>query len=113
MSILQNPLGIHGTALKLREQRIAVLASNIANVDTPNYKARDLDFRSVMAATQSKGMSTSHARHIGVTNYQALEGEGMVKYRTTAHGNHQIFSRLVLGASRSQQRCFSAGPDPK
>ena len=81
MSILQNPLGIHGTALKLREQRIAVLASNIANVDTPNYKARDLDFSSVMAATQSKGMNTSHTRHIGVTNYQALEGEGMVKYR--------------------------------
>ncbi|MFQ3211503.1 MAG: flagellar basal body rod protein FlgB, partial [Oceanospirillaceae bacterium] len=30
MSILQNPLGIHATALKLREQRIGVLASNIA-----------------------------------------------------------------------------------
>ena len=81
MSILQNPLGIHGTALKLREQRTAVLASNIANVDTPNYKARDLDFSSIMAATKSNNMSTSHSRHIGVSNYQALQGEGMIKYR--------------------------------
>ena len=81
MSILQNPLGIHGTALKLREQRTAVLASNIANVDTPNYKARDMDFSSLMAATQNNAMRTSHSRHIGVSNYQALQGDGMIKYR--------------------------------
>jgi flagellar basal-body rod protein FlgB len=81
MSILQNPLGIHGTALKLREQRTSIIASNIANVDTPNYKARDLDFSSVMATTQSNSMRTSHARHFGVTNYQALQGDSMVKYR--------------------------------
>jgi flagellar basal-body rod protein FlgB len=81
MSILQNPLGIHGTALQLREQRTAVLASNIANVDTPNYKARDLDFSSVMAATTNGSMRTSNSRHFSVGGYQALEGEGMVKYR--------------------------------
>ena len=81
MSILQNPLGIHATALKLREQRTGVLASNIANVDTPNYKARDIDFSSVMAATQNNTMRTSHSRHIGVSNYQALQGDGMIKYR--------------------------------
>jgi flagellar basal-body rod protein FlgB len=81
MSILQNPLGIHGTALKLREQRTAILASNIANVDTPNYKARDIDFSSVMAATKGHNMSTSNGRHIGVSNYQGLQGENMIKYR--------------------------------
>ena len=37
-------LGIHGTALALREQRLQVLAANIANADTPGYQARDLDF---------------------------------------------------------------------
>ena len=81
MSILQNPLGIHGTALQLREQRTAILASNIANVDTPNYKARDIDFSSVMAATKGNSMSTSHGRHIGASNYQGLQGESMIKYR--------------------------------
>jgi|TARA_B100000809_G_C15114332_1_gene521809 flagellar basal-body rod protein FlgB len=81
MSLLQNPLGVHATALMLREQRTTVLASNIANADTPNYKARDIDFSSVMAATKGNTMRTSHSRHIGVSNYQALQGDGMIKYR--------------------------------
>ena len=81
MSLLQNPLGIHATALKLREQRTSVLASNIANADTPNYKARDIDFSSIMAATKGNAMGTSHSRHIGVSHYQALQGDGMIKYR--------------------------------
>lgn len=37
-------LGIHEQALSFRAQRAEVLANNIANADTPNYKARDLDF---------------------------------------------------------------------
>ena len=81
MSLLQNPLGVHETALMLREQRTSVLASNIANADTPNYKARDIDFSSVMASTKGNAMRTSHSRHIGVSNYQALQGDGMIKYR--------------------------------
>ena len=81
MSLLQNPLGVHATALMLREQRTTVLASNIANADTPNYKARDIDFSSIMADTKGNTMRTSHSRHIGVSNYQALQGDGMIKYR--------------------------------
>jgi len=81
MSILQNPLGIHGTALKLREQRTAVLASNIANVDTPGFKARDLDFSSVMATTERASMRSSHSRHFSVGGTHALPGEGMLKFR--------------------------------
>ena len=42
--------GIHGTALEVRGQRMAILASNIANAATPNYKARDLDFASALDA---------------------------------------------------------------
>jgi flagellar basal-body rod protein FlgB len=36
--------GVHGKALALRSQRLSMLASNIANAATPNYKARDIDF---------------------------------------------------------------------
>lgn len=42
-------LGIHDDALTLRARRAEVLANNIANADTPNYKARDLDFAAVLA----------------------------------------------------------------
>jgi flagellar basal-body rod protein FlgB len=44
-------LAIHPQALMLREKRSEVLASNLANADTPNYKARDLDFSSVLKQT--------------------------------------------------------------
>jgi len=42
---IDNELGFHQRALSLRAYRQQVLASNIANADTPNYKARDLDFK--------------------------------------------------------------------
>lgn len=40
--------GIHGDALRLRSQRLSMLASNIANSATPGYKAKDLDFERAM-----------------------------------------------------------------
>jgi flagellar basal-body rod protein FlgB len=46
---LDSYLGIHAQALPLRTQRMNVLAENIANADTPNYKARDIDFRAAFA----------------------------------------------------------------
>lgn len=49
MSIsFESALGIHDDALMVRSQRAQVLANNIANADTPNYKARDLDFKSIL-----------------------------------------------------------------
>ena len=52
-------LGIHADALRIRSQRAELLASNLVNADTPNYKARDIDFQSAMkmaASGQSTGM---------------------------------------------------------
>lgn len=72
MPNLDNALGMHEIALKLRAKRMEVLSSNLANADTPNYKAKDVDFRSVLSEYQSGsapahsgGMKTTHARHIG------------------------------------------------
>ncbi len=45
-------LSIHPQALMLREKRSEVLASNLANADTPDYKARDLDFKAVLDKTR-------------------------------------------------------------
>ena len=57
MSIsFDNALGLHEQALKFRSQRAEVLANNIANAETPNYKARDLDFNAVLAAQQGAGV---------------------------------------------------------
>src|SRR5690554_8139442 len=44
----QNALGIHPDALQLRATRSSVLANNLANSDTPGFKARDIDFKAVL-----------------------------------------------------------------
>ncbi len=49
MADLQSHLGVYSKALDLRAQRQQILASNIANADTPNYKARDFDFSKAMS----------------------------------------------------------------
>ncbi|AYC32505.1 flagellar basal body rod protein FlgB [Pseudomonas cavernae] len=79
-------LGIHEKALGFRAQRAEVLANNIANADTPNYKARDLDFASVLAEQSEKAqrgtfqMNRTDSRHI------VAQGLGMadaaLQYRT-------------------------------
>ena len=62
-------LGLHEKALAFRADRAAVLANNMANADTPNYKARDLDFASVLEAQQSGSkqsvaVARTHSAHI-------------------------------------------------
>jgi len=44
-------LGVSSQALNLREKRGEILAANLANADTPNFKARDLDFQSILKKT--------------------------------------------------------------
>lgn len=70
---LNHTLTFYQTALKLREQRQALLASNIANADTPHYKARDIDFATALARAagpsqphhlESVSLRTTHQRHI-------------------------------------------------
>ena len=46
-------------ALGLRQQRQEVLATNIANADTPNYKARDFNFSQVLARQMGGGLQAS------------------------------------------------------
>ena len=65
-------LGIHPKALVLREQRSEVLAANLANADTPGYKARDLGFRSVLKDTLPADvfMEKTQPKHLTPWNQQ-------------------------------------------
>lgn len=78
-------LGIHEQSLLFRGQRAAVLANNIANADTPNFKARDLDFASVLQAQQTgEGRSFSTAQtHSGHLNAESLLDQAAgLRFRT-------------------------------
>ncbi|MDD2758952.1 MAG: flagellar basal body rod protein FlgB [Methylomonas sp.] len=59
-------LGIHPQALTLREKRSEILAANLANADTPDYKARDLDFKSVLsqAVASKAGLERTRQDHM-------------------------------------------------
>ncbi|HXS28085.1 MAG TPA: flagellar basal body rod protein FlgB [Steroidobacteraceae bacterium] len=80
-------LGIQPTALELQSRRMQVLADNLANVDTPNYKARDIDFQAALAAAAgaSNGagapvqLSTTNARDIAAAT--GADASAGLKYR--------------------------------
>jgi flagellar basal-body rod protein FlgB len=60
---LDDPLRFHQAALRLRAQRQEILAANIANGDTPHFKARDLDFKAALqGALGGRGGSLALAR---------------------------------------------------
>ncbi|MEQ1550728.1 flagellar basal body protein [Sphingorhabdus sp.] len=65
--------GIHATALQLRSQRMAMLASNIANAATPNYKARDIDFSMALSLAE-RGQSTDSAIAFRIPLQPSLDG---------------------------------------
>jgi flagellar basal-body rod protein FlgB len=72
-------LGIHEAALTFRAQRMEVIAANLANADTPHYKARDVEFSSVLnGAANAVQMRTTDARHLS-TAPRAAQSE--LKYR--------------------------------
>ena len=58
--------GIHEEALHLRARRAEVLASNLANADTPGYKARDFDFEAMLKKEMQPPvrLASTHAGHI-------------------------------------------------
>jgi flagellar basal-body rod protein FlgB len=91
--------GVHGQALALRSQRLALLASNIANAATPGYRARDIDFSRALQLASS-GMSSGAAAEnatlyrvpvmpslngntVELSTEQTLFAENAVQYRAT------------------------------
>ena len=69
------------SALQLRSQRQQVLASNIANVDTPGYIAKDIDFnaalQNAMMGKHGAGMVQTNGRHLTITSSEGAIGSPM------------------------------------
>ncbi len=80
MNLLDRALGVHEQALKVKSQRLEVLSQNIANADTPNYKARDIDFKTLLSQSQNPDMrlQATHARHL---NQGDPSGQAGLKFR--------------------------------
>ena len=81
---MDNLFGIHATALKLRANRAELLAANIANADTPNYKARDIDFKRTlaMAASEKADMKITNGKHINSAGNSKMGAEILYRLPT-------------------------------
>ena len=85
---LDSYLGVQQDALKVQSKRMEVLAKNLANVDTPNYKAQDIDFKTALAQAGSPGsslaMTTTSSNQIGnntASGDSDTDISGALKYR--------------------------------
>lgn len=100
-----NALGLHEAAMQLRVERAGVLSSNLANADTPNYKARDINFHEALAANMSKStgdLKRTRAAHFadmtrsdqGATHYYRLPSQPSVDGNTVEENvEHAQFSK--------------------
>jgi len=74
---IQSHLQLHSEALALRSKRNEILASNIANAATPNFKAKDLDFSSMLNAKMGIGdLITNDVRHLNSVSTSINDGVG-------------------------------------
>ena len=108
--------GVHGASLALRSQRLSLLASNIANAATPNYKARDIDFNAALdRATSGESVDAAAENAIAyrvpvtpsldgntveLSTEQTLFAENAVQYRTTLaflEGRIATVKRALVG----------------
>lgn len=83
MSInFKNALGLHAEALQVRSKRTEILANNLANSDTPGFKARDLDFKGILKgeyeSRQLMELNRTSQRHIPAA---ALVVDDTLKFR--------------------------------
>ena len=86
----ERAFSIHDDAMILRARRSSILASNIANTDTPNYKARDIDFKSVMQSIRQPKtgdrmvLASTHRNHL---SGGAMKTAADIQYRNPLHAS--------------------------
>lgn len=88
---IDTQLQVQRTALNARAYRQELLASNIANADTPNFKARDIDFKGTLEAALagrsegSLGLARTSVRHLPGQGDQGFAAAA--RYRTEFQPN--------------------------
>jgi flagellar basal-body rod protein FlgB len=78
MNTIDKALGISAQALGMRSRRMEVLSQNIANADTPNFKARDIKFGHVLQSVADNGLRATASSHFSVAEESPAPG---VMYR--------------------------------
>ena len=85
----ERAFSVHDDALLLRGRRSSILAANIANTDTPNYKARDIEFADMLrkANTQQADRIVLASTHRGHIAPKAGDLQPALMYRNPLHAS--------------------------
>ncbi len=107
--------GVHAAALEVRSKRMGLLASNIANVSTPGFKAKDIDFQTALAAVEQTGNPATldgalkyrvplepslDGNTVDLSTEQTAFAENAVQYQTTLsflNGRLSTITRALRG----------------
>jgi flagellar basal-body rod protein FlgB len=92
---LDAALSFHQSALRVRGQRQELIAANIANADTPNYKARDIDFKSAMQGAVA-GIGRE-AFNVAKTSSQHLNGASL-QGASNGAPSEPLFRPIIQGS---------------
>lgn len=96
---LDAAFSFHESALRIRSQRQELIAANIANADTPNYKARDIDFKSMMQQALSNSSSTGATNLSEVSKTSSMHLNGIPNHNNSAAGpNEPLFRPIIQGS---------------
>jgi len=88
MKLFENPFGIHEQAAAVRNKRMELIAANIANADTPHFKARDLDFKKILSASNPAPMAATNVRHFDTGEIESPNAlVYRVPYNSSVDGN--------------------------
>jgi flagellar basal-body rod protein FlgB len=99
MKIFDSAFGIHEKALDIRSQRLEVLAKNIANSDTPYFKAQDIDFKRALSEAQSsQTLNTTHTGHIA----ESVPGNSNFRVYTMPFSNSMDGNTVELNVEQAK-----------
>lgn len=89
MNAIDAQLGISPEALLIRSRRFELIANNLANADTPGYKARDIDFGEALsrARAETGGLTRTHPVHMQSGGQHNLSVKYRVPEQTSLDGN--------------------------
>jgi flagellar basal-body rod protein FlgB len=87
---LDQELGLHGYALELHTLRSQILAGNLANIETPGYQARDIDYQTIMSSVAQSLDAASQTESSTVTSAPQVSADDLlyrIPYQVSQDGN--------------------------
>jgi flagellar basal-body rod protein FlgB len=93
---LDEALSFHQNALRVRGQRQELIAANIANADTPNFKARDIDFKAAMQSAMAG--NSREVFNTVKTSAQHLDGIPKSNSNTSTAPGEPLFRPIIQGS---------------